>query len=172
MGLTGALATHLVASTDLPAFTAALDDTGLDDVLDKFARPTATSTLSELRTHVDSAFAPGSLTEIRTRLHERESEWAQTTLNQLDTASPLCLRLTDELLGLGIDDDLEGCLRRELHAATGLIRESDFAEGIRATLVDKTRDARWSHPGTDAVPHELLRRLVQLSPDRTPTSPP
>ncbi|MEW1718996.1 enoyl-CoA hydratase/isomerase family protein [Streptomyces sp. NPDC093109] len=179
LGLTGArldgarsvgagLATHFVASAELPEFISALGTTGLDDLLDKAARPVPAEA-DGLRGAVDAVFAPGSLDEIdeRLRTHERAgvpgaggAEWAARTRALLAAASPLSLRLTDELLRLGARDDLAGCLRRDLTVASRLVREPDFAEGVRAVLVDKTRDAHWTHTSPAAVPDELVRALL------------
>ncbi|AXG77043.1 enoyl-CoA hydratase/isomerase family protein [Streptomyces paludis] len=172
--VTAGLATHFVASAELPDFIAALGTVGLDDLLAKTARPVPAAP-DGLRAAVDAVFAPGSLGEIEERLRTRVreaapgdggdgtdggAEWARRTLALLAAASPLSLRLTDELLRLGARDDLIGCLRRDLAVASRLVHEPDFAEGVRAVLVDKTRDARWTHPSPAAVPDESVRALL------------
>lgn len=171
LGLTGArlpgleavaagLGTHFVASADVPAFLEAVGDAGLDDVLTKFADPSPDSALPELSERVEATFGTAALADLPALLRQDDSDWATTALGQLTAASPLSLRLTDQLIRLGTDDDLRGCLRRELDVAASLIREPDFAEGVRATLVDKTRDARWSVAEPGAVPDTLVDRIL------------
>lgn len=55
---------------------------------------------------------------------------------------------------------LAACLGYELEAARAIIRHPDFVEGVRAVLVDKTRDPRWQ--GREL---ELFQRAA---PERQP----
>ena len=44
---------------------------------------------------------------------------------------------------------LAECLAMELRLTRGVTRHPDFAEGVRAQVIDKTRDPRWT-PATIA----------------------
>ena len=59
-------------------------------------------------------------------------------------ASPASLRITFDLLrrtrGLGLAD----CLALELELAKRVTRSADFAEGVRAALVDRDRAPVWA----------------------------
>ncbi|RNG20096.1 enoyl-CoA hydratase/isomerase family protein [Streptomyces botrytidirepellens] len=158
--VTAGLATHFVSSADLLEFTAALDTAEAADVLAKYARTAPPSDLDDTGDRIAAAFAPGPLSEVADRLRADGSAWAKTTLGSPAAASPLSLRLTDELLRLGERDTLAACLRRDLAVASRLVREPDFAEGVRAKLVDKTGDARWSYGSAEAVPHERIAELL------------
>ncbi|MGW2331809.1 enoyl-CoA hydratase/isomerase family protein [Streptomyces sp. NPDC001700] len=171
LGLTGArlsgadavragLATHFVSSAELPEFTAALDTAEPAEALAKYARATPPSELDDTGERIAAAFAPGPLPEVADRLRADGSAWAETALGALAAASPLSLRLTDEMLRLGGHDSLAQCLRRDLDVATRLVREPDFAEGVRAKLVDKTGDARWSFASAEEIPHERVAQLL------------
>ncbi|WP_281048055.1 enoyl-CoA hydratase/isomerase family protein [Streptomyces himastatinicus] len=149
-----------MSSADLPEFTAALDTAEPADALAKYARTAPPSDLDDTGDRIAAAFAPGTLSEVLGRLRADGSAWAETTLGSLAAASPLSLRLTDELLRLGGRDTLAACLRRDLAVASRLVREPDFAEGVRAKLVDKTGDARWSYGSAEAVPHERIAELL------------
>jgi enoyl-CoA hydratase len=179
LGLTGArltgadavkagLATHFVPAADLPECTAALDTTELDDVLAKYARTAPPSDLDDTGDRIAAAFAPGTLSDVVDRLRADGSAWARTALGSLAAASPLSLRLTDEMLRLGGHDSLAQCLRRDLVVADRLVREPDFAEGVRAKLVDKTGDARWSFDTAEAVPDERIVELLGGEGETTP----
>jgi len=46
---------------------------------------------------------------------------------------------------------LEQCLMREYRAALEVFASDDFREGVRAALIDKDRNPRWSPPGIEDV---------------------
>jgi enoyl-CoA hydratase len=51
---------------------------------------------------------------------------------------------------------LEQCLVREYRAALEVFRSDDFREGVRAAVIDKDRNSRWSPPEIEDVTPEML----------------
>ncbi|MFT3715889.1 MAG: enoyl-CoA hydratase/isomerase family protein [Gordonia sp. (in: high G+C Gram-positive bacteria)] len=86
--------------------------------------------------------------------------WAEDTLALLDAASPTSLAVTAALLEAGGQSTLEQCLERELHAAEQITRYPDFAEGVRAVLVDKDRNPSFIPPTLDGVDGALVSRIA------------
>jgi len=62
----------------------------------------------------------------------------------LPDASPTAVAITRRLLDEAKNKSLVECLRDEYRAVRAVTWSPDFVEGIRAVLVDKTRDARFS----------------------------
>jgi len=79
--------------------------------------------------------------ETRNKLHEK---WAHSTIQSLSKMSPTSLKLTMAQLKAGKDLDLKGCLTMEYRLMMGCMRGLDFREGIRAVLVDKDNNPKWS----------------------------
>jgi enoyl-CoA hydratase len=105
------------------------------------------SPIAENRDSIAHCFAPGSLDGpdgIRERLAQDGSSWAEQALVLLDNASPASLAVTLDLLARGRELSLADCLEMELDAADRVITTPDFAEGVRAALVDKDRQPRWA----------------------------
>jgi hypothetical protein len=44
----------------------------------------------------------------------------------------------------------------EIQLATNIIRHPEFAEGVRALLIDKDRNPAWSYPTSRDVPEAVL----------------
>lgn len=57
--------------------------------------------------------------------------------------------------------DLATVLRTEFAAALGCCALGDFAEGIRALIIDKDKNPRWQAAGWDQVGQELIERWLE-----------
>jgi hypothetical protein len=47
----------------------------------------------------------------------------------------------------------------EVQLGTNIMRHPEFAEGVRALLVDKDRQPKWLYSAPEAVPGEVLDRF-------------
>jgi enoyl-CoA hydratase len=153
------LATHYVPAADLPALEAALLDppagTEPADVLAEFAADAPVSELAAHRAAIARCFSAPDLAAVRDRLAaeirdaatDGARDWAAETLAVIDRASPHSLAITFDLLAYGAATGLEECLAAELSLARRTARTPDFAEGVRAALVDKDRRPVWAPVG-------------------------
>ncbi|GAA4429439.1 enoyl-CoA hydratase/isomerase family protein [Georgenia halophila] len=162
------LATHYVPSSAVDRLLAGLARDGFAVLDDHVARPGEPGTLAEVRDAVDSAFGVTTAGEILARLDTMAAEaggtatdtWAASTATALRTMSPTSLVVALELLAAGRDSDLRTCLGNERRAAAWLVARPDFAEGVRAVLVDKDRSPTWSPATIEAVDVEEVRRAL------------
>ena len=142
------LATHLVPSARLRELDAAIGPdsvTDLDGLLASYAsQERGPSALSEIRSEIDAVFSADDVAGILDGLAGHSSPWARDAEAALRAASPLSLVTAQRLLRLGRERSLRECLDAELAAAMELVRQPDFAEGVRASLVDKDRQPVWS----------------------------
>ena len=69
----------------------------------------------------------------------------------LRTRCPLSVAVTWEALRRAATMTVEQVLAQDLVLATYFVHHSDFAEGVRAQLVDKDRSPRWSHERIEDV---------------------
>ena len=82
---------------------------------------------------------------------------AQSTLKTLNEKSPRGMVVTLKLLRLArASASLEECLVREYRAALEVFRSDDFREGVRAAVIDKDRNPRWSPPRIEDVTPEMI----------------
>jgi enoyl-CoA hydratase len=51
---------------------------------------------------------------------------------------------------------LEECLVREYRAALEVFASDDFREGVRAAVIDKDRNPKWSPPRIEDVTREMV----------------
>ena len=101
---------------------------------------------------IAECFTAGGTSEILDRL---EDDWDTEAPGEcaavLRTRCPLSVAVTWEALRRAATMTVEQVLAQDLVLATYFVHHSDFAEGVRAQLVDKDRSPRWSHARLDDV---------------------
>jgi enoyl-CoA hydratase/carnithine racemase len=87
-------------------------------------------------------------------------QWLQATSDALTSLSPTMLQVTREALLRGRQMTLADCFRMELGIVKRAIEEGDFREGVRAQLIDKDRQPRWSPATLAGVRPERVRHFL------------
>jgi enoyl-CoA hydratase len=122
-----------------------------------FATGEATSPVAAIRPRIDAWFAHGRMDDIIAALHRDASELARSTLKTLNEKSPRGLVVTLKLLRLArASATLEECLAREYRAALAVFASDDFREGIRAAVIDKDREPKWSPSRIEEITPEMI----------------
>ena len=125
----------------------AVNASTLDDLLRGLAvSDVSAGPLQRLRAHVDACCAGTSLEHAVAQIAatELEESWWQKAQAALARACPSSVRLSWELQHRASRLSLAEVFRLELIAVLRCAEHADFAEGIRALLIDKDRNPRWS----------------------------
>lgn len=101
-------------------------------------------------------FGAGSVRDILRQLEHRGTAWAGAAAAAMRAASPSAVLWSFELMQRGRMRELEACLQAELALARVCARHPDFAEGVRAMVVDKDRTPRWTPARIEDVPAEAV----------------
>ena len=168
LGLTGArvagadavhagLATHFVPRAGLAVLEADLARDGVAAVA-CHAEALPPFSLAPHRAAIDRCFGQESVAAILVALEAEGSDWAQATLATLRAMSPASLLWSHRLITAGAGRNLRACLDAELALALRVTRHPDFAEGVRAMVVDKDRMPRWTHARVEDVPEDEIAR--------------
>ena len=153
------LGTAFVAAARLPGLSAALAQEG-PDAIPRFAAALPPHRLQPERAAIDRCFGAESVTEIIARLDAEATPWSRSVLTILASMSPSSLCWSLASLRAGAQRGLEACLAAELALVTRIIRLPDFAEGVRAMVVDKDRAPRWQPARIEDVDPRLIAELV------------
>ncbi len=151
LGLTGArvtgpdavhlgIATHYVPSETIAQLTDAVAADGVA-VLADFAEPAPPTGIPMDQVQ---CFAAGSVAAIVARLRALRTAWAEEALAQMEAGSPAAIHRTFAAIRAGAGLTLEDALHAELALTRSATRHPDFAEGVRAMLIDKDRTPRWA----------------------------
>ena len=110
-------------------------------------------------------FASDSYEDILASLEKDDSDWAQKERDTLGTKSPqtckVALRQLAESARLG---DFANNMRMEYRIASRVLTRPDFAEGVRAVIVDKTNDPKWDPATPEGVSEELIDTIFAPLP--------
>lgn len=124
------------------------------------------SPLLEARDWIDEAYAGDDPVTMVARLRARPEPAAHEAADAIESASPTAIHIALRALRNAAElPDLETCLKHEYRIATSFLDVSDFAEGIRAAVVDKDRRPRWSPGNLDAVDPRAVDRAFASRAD-------
>jgi len=125
--------------------------------IDAFATGETSGPVAVNQPQIDRWFAHDRMQDIIAALKGDGSELAEATLKTLGEKSPRGMVVALKLLRLArASSSLEQCLVREYRAALEVFRSDDFREGVRAAVIDKDRNPRWSPPAIEDVTAEML----------------
>lgn len=108
-----------------------------------------------------SAFNEKDVPSILKALDGMGGEWAEKQAKNLRRKSPLALSVTFEAIKRGLDLDFKSAMTQELDLSLNFLKTQDFYEGIRAQLIDKDRNPKWSHEGVEDVSADQVERVFR-----------
>ena len=128
-------------------------------LIDGFATGESSGPVAAMQPQIDAWFGYDRMQDIVAALLRDGSELAHATRKTLNEKSPRGMVVTLQLLRLARSAaSLEQCLVREYRAALEVFRSDDFREGVRAAVIDKDRNPRWSPAGIEDVTPEMVAR--------------
>lgn len=142
-------ATHYVPFAKFPQLRAAISEAPqhLEAILKKHAEePAPPSDLLPYRAKIDKYFCYDRMEEIFAALERDASPWALNTLKALKAVSPSSLKIALQQIRRGAAINFKDVMVMEYRLSQACLDRPDFYEGVRAALIDKDRNPRWSPP--------------------------
>jgi enoyl-CoA hydratase len=141
----------------LTKITPGTQSSDIEVLINGFATGETSGPVASLEARIDRWFAFDRMEDIVAALERDGSELALATLKTLGEKSPRGMVVTLKLLRLARGaSSLEGCLVREYRAALEVFRSDDFREGVRAAVIDKDRNPKWSPATIEEVTPEMI----------------
>ncbi len=142
------LADMFVPSTKLPALVQESEECRNGAELDVCLRAAASKPpagfFATQRTWIQECFGASTVEEIVESLRGRTEPEALQAAAEIDAKSPTALKVTLRALReAGQSSDLKTSLCEEYKIAMACLRHHDFAEGVRAAVIDKDRNPKW-----------------------------
>ena len=138
-------ADHYVPRSELDAFTAAIVSDGITSALAHHAVESPPSTLVAQRDWIDKCFAGDTVEDIVAALRGHDAGPAQDAANLIGTRSPIAVSVALAAVRRAAKlDTLEDVLTQDYRVSSASVRSHDLVEGIRAQIIDKDRNPKWS----------------------------
>jgi enoyl-CoA hydratase len=158
------LATHYVESAKLEALKADLiAASGPDQIASTLAAhetDPGPSPLDPQRAILDDCFSAPTVEAVMDRLERDESDWAKAQLTSLKIKSPQTLKVALRQLQTGAAlTDFASNMVMEYRIGARVVQRHDFLEGVRAVIIDKDNDPKWSPTTLEAVDEALLDEI-------------
>lgn len=133
---------------------------------DRFAADPGPAPSAEHRPAIDRLFAHDAVEAIFTALEADGSDWASAQLQTLKTKSPQSLKVSLRQLRLGAKmPTFADNMAMEYALGGRVVRTHDFQEGVRAVIIDKDGQAKWSPATLAGVTEADLDALFAPLPD-------
>lgn len=145
-------ADHYVPHADIEAFRRAIVSDGVENALAKYAVEPPPSELAAQRGWIDDCFAHDTVEDIVAALRDHDAGSANDAANLIATRSPIALSVTLEAVRRAAAlETLKDVLVQDYRVSSASLRSHDLVEGIRAQLIDKDRNPKWSPAQLAAV---------------------
>jgi len=168
--LSAGISTHAVSQqeidsveTELIKMTSNSDEVSDEDVkniLDNFKSDEIRNHVFSLVNNMDDInriFSQSSVEAIIESLKKENTPLASKALKSMEAASPTSLKIAFRQISDGSKlSSLADVLRMEQRLVLRCCEDSDFYEGVRATLIDRDNKPKWKPPSLDLVNQEKI----------------
>ena len=162
------LATHYVPSSALAEAKmriASEDVERLDGILGTLSETPPASKVVETLVQINRHFASNVFEDILASLEGDESAWAMKELATLRTKSPqTCKVALRQLAESARLTDFAENMAMEYRIASRVIVRPDFAEGVRAVIIDKDNAPKWDPATPEGVTDALVDAIFAPLP--------
>ncbi|KFZ31685.1 enoyl-CoA hydratase [Pseudidiomarina salinarum] len=137
--------------------TAALNQQKVSDAIDNIARRDSglrpAGQVEAQRAHIEQLTAGNDIVDVVEAIvsDDTDDKWLARARANLAAGCPMTAHIVWNQLQHGADLSLADCFRLELTLSVKCAIRGDFAEGIRALLIDKDKQPNWQHDSVAAV---------------------
>ena len=161
------LATHYLPAVALTKVKAEIvaDSTRISAILAAHAQTPPSARIAANFGQIDRLFASDRYEDVLAALDADGTDWAAKELATLRTKSPqtckVALRQLQDSLGCA---DFAANMVMEYRIASRVLTRPDFAEGVRAVIVDKDNAPQWNPATPEAVTDDLIDSIFAPLP--------
>jgi enoyl-CoA hydratase len=162
------IATHYLPIAALDGAKAKIiaDPGSIPSILESFAVPAPEPKIVAHYEIIDQLFAGQTVEGILAALEADGSFWSLAQRTTLRTKSPQAMKVSLHLIRQGRHmPSFEDEMRQEFAVASRVVQRPDFAEGVRAVIVDKDNAPRWQPATVEGVTDHVIDQIFAPLPD-------
>jgi enoyl-CoA hydratase len=166
------LTTDIIAGDKLDAFTAAFvaNPVEIEQILAELEWDPGHAPIADQRDAIAALFCGESVEAIFAALDADGSDWAASQLAILKTKSPSSMKVAHRQLRAACRS-FAANMAMEMRIAARVVESHDFAEGVRAVIVDKDNAPVWDPPDLAGVTPAMLDAVFAPLPADQEWSP-
>jgi enoyl-CoA hydratase len=156
------LATHFLSSERLAEAKARIAEAPdeIAAILDELSAAPPGARISGNAEKIDRLFASDNLEEIVAALEAEPSEWAAKELKAVTAKCPTTAKVAlREFVEGACRTDFAEEMRAEYRLVVRMMLRPDFAEGVRAVLIDKDNAPRWDPATPEGVTADMVDEI-------------
>ena len=167
------LATHYLPADQLAQAKARIaGGHEIGGVLSALAQTAPDARLAANAPAIARHFASDRLEDIIASLESDDSDWAAKELATLRTKSPQTCKVALRQLADSVQlNDFADNMAMEYRIASRVLTRPDFAEGVRAVIVDKDNAPKWDPATPEGVSDELIESIFAPLPQEKEWKP-
>jgi len=161
------LATHYLPAAALAQAKAdiAAGPSRIDAILASYADAPPPARIAANLDQIDRLFASDRYEDILTALEAEGSDWSAKELATLRTKSPQTCKVALRQLRDSLScEDFAANMVMEYRIASRVLTRPDFAEGVRAVIVDKDNAPQWNPATPEGVTDDLIEGIFAPLP--------
>ncbi|GAA3932293.1 3-hydroxyisobutyryl-CoA hydrolase [Microbacterium soli] len=151
-----------IPSHRLSALLAGLETDEPGHLIDEFSEDPGEGLMAAQQEWTDHAFSATRIVDVLQRLHDSGEAEALALAELITSKSPLALAVTLEAVHRAASlRSLDAVLIQDYRVSRRSSGTHDFAEGIRAQLIDKDRKPHWSPAAHEEVTRETVQEFFE-----------
>jgi enoyl-CoA hydratase len=141
-----------VPHSELDAFTRAIIADGPERAVARYSIEPPPSILAAQRDWIDECFAGDTVRDIIAALREHDAAAAQDAADVIASRSPIAVSVALEAVRRAAKlETLEDVLIQDYRVSSASVSSQDLVEGIRAQIIEKDRNPKWSPATLTAI---------------------
>jgi len=168
------VATDYVESARIPELKAAILEAPdrVETLLTEFEADAGRPTIAAHQDEIDRIFGAASVEAIVAALGAADSDWARDQLKVMGTKSPQTMKVAFRQLVLGGQaKSFAENMAMEYRIGARVVQRHDFAEGVRAVIVEKDNQPRWEPDTLEGVSEPMLDAIFAPLPSAEEWTP-
>ncbi|MEO1323355.1 MAG: enoyl-CoA hydratase/isomerase family protein [Pseudomonadota bacterium] len=165
------VATHFIPSELIPNLKKQIADADfsagaaemLGELLSTLAQPVPEGSFEAHMAVIDACFSGDKAEDIVAALEADGSDWALKQVKTITSKSPETVKVAlRQMREGGRCETFEDNMRMEYRIGWRKVQSPDFIEGVRAVIIDKDHDPKWSPATLEAVSDADVARYFEL----------